>query len=1174
MNNNDDLFELKNHSQYFKMIEFKNTIKIIFITFIFLTGNTLFSREKELRFDRIAGLSNPSAISIYQDSKGFLWIGTWGGLNRYDGYSFKHYLFHEKDSHTISSQGIIEITEDKQGRLWLAGNQGLNYYQRKEDKFYRFYHNESDSFSLIGNDISCMYLDSKGRLWIGTFYSGICYLETNNTTDYRKERPKFIRFSHRGKSANEISHNYIQSVFEDSKGRIWLTTAAKVIDLFNEKEKSFEHYRISKPTITNKTDIIELWQEDKNGNFWFTTRGAGIFVWKPQTDQFIQYASFIPSRRIPFDIIRHLWISPNDGTIWIASDGKGLFLLDPKTNQLKLYEYQYANPDALPSNAIYRIYQDRSNNIWLATFNGELAKVNWYKTTFNYIHPDNTGKSLNHKSVLCFLEDKDGLIWIGTDGGGLNVYNPKTKNYSYFLKDENNPNSLSSNAPICLAEDSKGQIWIGTYGGGLNCYNKKTGVFKRYLANPNNPNSLSHNNVWAITVDKNDNVWLTTIAGTLNLFIPSENKFYHFHNDPNHSNSYLEGYPTKMLIDSRNWLWISTTKGLAKLDLNKFDIKQKDYQFQFEQYTHNANFSSPPSNNLYAMAIDKNGNIWLGNDEGWITEFYIPTMQFNSITDSSGLYNRGIRSMIFDLQNRLWIGSNNGLWMYNIRNKTFRQYISSDGIQGDIFGNAIYRLRDGTILIGGPNGFNWFNPEHLPYNYFPPMVTITGFKIFGRNIQPNTIVYEKNILVEAIEETKEITLPYWMNYFSIEFAALDFTNPSKNKYLYKLEGFDKTWLTASSTSREAIYANLKPGKYIFKLKASNNDGVWQNVPTNLIINIDAPWWQAIWFKMLGIILGLAIIIGYFEGKILVRKRREALLNDLVTQRTHQLIEINTKLQEQQAKTKEQAEELKTYSESLAKTNALLLEKQKVILEQAEQLKQSNEQLKLLNATKDKFFSIIAHDLRNPFNVLIGLSDIMQRNYDKLSPDKIQKYSEIISLSAKSGYNLLENLLQWSRSQTGNISYSPVKLQLSSVIEETLDLLAANAEKKGVIIQQMVDSNFTVFADESMLLTILRNLISNAIKFSFENGKVVISAKTVEGMAQISISDNGIGIPADKIDNLFRIDVNYTTKGTANESGTGLGLLLCKEFVERHNGKIWVESQEGKGSTFYFTVPLA
>jgi signal transduction histidine kinase len=423
------------------------------------------------------------------------------------------------------------------------------------------------------------------------------------------------------------------------------------------------------------------------------------------------------------------------------------------------------------------------------------------------------------------------------------------------------------------------------------------------------------------------------------------------------------------------------------------------------------------------------------------------------------------------------------------------------------------------------------------------------------------------ILKKSIFDTDTIILPHKVNIFAIEFAALDFTNPEKNNYAYKIEGFDNQWQNTGAKNRTATYTNLDAGKYTFRVKASNNNGIWNEEGTSINIIILPPWWKTWWFKILILILLILSIYTAFYLRVALYQKKQKELSILVKQRTQEISQANDILLERQTRIEE-------YAENLREANELLIDKQQLIETQAEQLKDTNQQLSVLNSTKDRFFSIIAHDLRNPFHTVSGFAEILIKDYRTLPPEKIERFLNLIYNSSTSGNNLLENLLQWSRSQTGRIDYEPVKLDLLTIAEETINLLEGDILRKNIAIRQLIGSNITVFADENMLKTIFRNLVSNAIKFSHENGSITLKSAVIDQQIEVTVADTGIGIPPENLSLLFRIDTTVTTKGTANETGTGLGLILCKEFVEKHNGKIWVESEVGKGSEFKFILPLA
>lgn len=1145
---------------------------LLLISFYFISFY-LNGQEKDYVFEEIKGLNNPMINTVFQDRQGFLWVGSWGGLSRYDGYTFKEYKFFENDSNSISSPGVLGITEDTKGRLWIACNYGLCIYNKNKDNFTRFFFDPDNKTSLIGNDLTTFTLDRKNRLWIGTHRAGLCMLQIDTITDYSVTKPIFKYYPYDEKNPSGISGVYIYSIFEDRNGNIWVSAHNSIIDRYKEEKNNFDHFSINNYKIDKKTDFVALQYEEKNGVFWFVTQGSGIFSWNTIDNTIKQFTHKTDKNSLSFNYVRHIR-QDNEGVFWIATDGVGISLLDSNKHSFQYCINKPGYSTTLSSNAVYYTMEDRSGVTWIATYNGGLNKVDKYKSFFKIAQPDPLNKnSLNNKSVLSILEDRDGNLWIGTDGGGLNYLDKRTGKYSYYKNNPDDLNSISSNAVVCIKEDYEGNLWLGTYGGGLNFFDKKSKKFTRYLNDRNNPYSISQNSVWVIEEDRWHNIWVATILGTLNIFNRQTNQFYHYFKDTSKPDSYIEYYPTQMYLDSRNYIWISTANGLQMCDLNKIDLSVPSPKLKFTHFFRDTANDGINSNSVYSMCEDFEGNMWFGTDEGWINKLDTKTMKFCAYTDNNGLRNTGIRATIFDNDSNLWIGTVNGLWHYNPKTNKFRSFNMNDGLQNMNFARGRTKLRDGTVILCGSNGMNVFNPVELPFNNHKPPIVITELKVFNEPVKINEKIEGSVILNKPISEVSELVIPHNINLFSLEFSALDFTLPEKNKYAYRLVGFDKNWHFTDAKNRTVTYTNLDPGKYIFMVKGSNNDNIWNEQGRSLVIRVLPPWWSTWWFRILLALFFISSIFLYFRLRTQLYRKRQEQLTELVEKRTAELLQSNQELLENKLKLEEQSHELKSQRENLLDTNNLLIEKQELFLEQSKKLENTNEQLSLLNATKDKLFSIIAHDLRNPFNVLMGLSEIMFKNYNKLSVDKIQKYSEIIFLSAKSGYNLLDNLLQWSRSQTGTLAFDPTKLQLQVLAEETLALFEGSAERKNITINQQIGPDIIAFADESMVMTILRNLISNAIKFCNENGSIIISASYIKGMVEISISDNGVGIPKNVIDRLFKVDSTISTKGTSNEPGTGLGLLLCKEFIDKHKCKIWVESEVGKGSVFKFTLPI-
>jgi signal transduction histidine kinase/ligand-binding sensor domain-containing protein len=1169
-------------------------IRFFCILFILaFTYKQLPAQKKEMFFDKIKGISNPMINAIMQDHQGFLWIGTWGGLNRYDGYNFKVYKSVEGDSTSLCSNGIRDIIEDKANRIWIACNLGFNLYNASNDKFVRILSNPNDSQSLIGNDISCMYLDKKGTLWIGTFFNGLCALDANNSIDFTTTKPLFRQFKHSQDNKNSVSSNFIRSIYEDKESNLWINAHARIIDKYNPANNSFVHIDVGKLPFEEGTEYTSLQFQDSNGKYWFASRGNGFYSWDRKKSEIKQYHRLSYQNSLSFNIVRNIREDRN-GILWICTDGGGISFFNKKDETFKYSRYEEANPYSLGSDAAYCSFEDNSGVEWVATFNAGLNKYDAYKSSFKLVRPDLYNKNtLNYKSVLCMIEDRNGNIWIGTDGGGLNVLDKTTGKFSYYVHNPNDINSISSNAITCLVEDFEGNIWIGTYGGILNCFHPKTNKFCRYQNEPGNENSISHNDVWSMTEDSQHNLWIVTIAGTLNLFDSKTRKFYRYKRDPDDPKSFSESYSSKIFEDSRHYILIATSGGVDMFKLKDYDFSKPAPKLKFSHFVHHSNKNSISISSSFSICEDFEGNMWFGTEDGRLNKLDMQNNQFTAYTDE-GLKDNSILGILLDKNNDIWLGTVNGLWKFLIKNSSFRRFDLSDGLQDMNFSRACLETRDGQLYFGGLNGYNTFYPDDIPYNKHVPQVVITDFRINNQSVAVGQSFYGKIILNKPVNLIKELVFSNRINFFSLEFAALDFTSPEKNRYLYKLKGFDKQWIGTDSKNRIVTYTNLDAGEYTFMVKACNNDGIWNNTGTELKIKILPPWWKTVWFKtiLLFAIVGL-IFIAYYLRVALYRKRQKE-LEETVMQRTQELTNTNKLLTDRQARVEEQAEELKSINEqllarqtkieeqaeeilanssNLKEINELLIDKQKLILSQSDQLKETNQQLSLLNATKDRFFSIIAHDLRNPFNIVTGFSEILLKNYPKLPADKIEKYLDMIYASSLSGNYLLENLLQWSRSQSGHITFEPSELNLYALVEKIIRLLEADAERKHIQIQQTIDSHCIVYADENMINTILRNLISNAIKFSYENGKVLIEAVNNNDHVEISVADNGVGIPQETISKLFRVDSTISTKGTAKEPGTGLGLIICKEFIDKHKGRIWVESTVNKGSSFKFALPF-
>jgi signal transduction histidine kinase len=500
-----------------------------------------------------------------------------------------------------------------------------------------------------------------------------------------------------------------------------------------------------------------------------------------------------------------------------------------------------------------------------------------------------------------------------------------------------------------------------------------------------------------------------------------------------------------------------------------------------------------------------------------------------------------------------------GISRFDYRNKQFSNLSASDGLQSNEFTKAsILTTQNGAILAGGTNGFNLIHPERKSDNRMIPQLNLTDIHIFNGRV---TIGSNDSPLKSHISVSDEITLSYKQSVITFFFSVMDFTNPQKNQYAYMMENFDKGWVY-SGNKREATYTNLNPGRYTFRVKGSNNDGVWNEEGVSLTITITPPWWATTIARVSFALFLISLFAGIYILRVSQLNHQRKLLEKLVKERTHEIEDKNVMLERKTAE--------------LNKTNSLLEERQQYIQQQAEELASSNNQLKTANATKDTFFSIIAHDLRNPFNNILGFTELLSNNDPTIDDEKIKKITSQLYKSASNTYNLLENLLEWSKTQSNKITFEPQLVDLREICLEVIENMSLNSKNINIVFSD--PEKIEVFADINMIKTILRNLISNAIKFSFENSIVNLSIEKNDRFATVTVSDKGVGIEKKNLSKLFDLTQKYSTQGTASEKGTGLGLIICKEFIVKHNGEIWVASDTdshrgGKGTTIKFSIPF-
>lgn len=1145
--------------------------KILFLCLCFVwiitkaTGQTSY----DIEFDRYTtknGLSNGYVNAILQDSKGFVWIGTPNGINRFDGISFKNYYSDPKDTTSIPGSWVNSIVEDANSNLWLMTNNGICLYDRKNDLFSRK-NVLINGRPLVSYFFYTCQIDSKGYMWVSVSNFGIFRFKIYDNPELQNGVIHAEMYKINEEDVDVNYKNNIFSIAEDQEGRVWIATYSNQLFFFNRAQNKFIAQPMNVPEAVKFSNKRKNLIKDSSGDLFLTIEDGGLLHYNKTRDICKLYTTSVnglgPKGKVLFALAED-----SDGQIWIGDrDFEGITIFNKKTGKFFFCQGDKWNPYSLLTKKINCIYRDRVGDMWVGTIIG-LNKYSPGKSKFKrFFSNDNIPNQLSHNNTLCFAEGREDVIWIGTDGGGLNKFDRKSRLFTNYKYKEGGKNSLSSNAVISVCEDHEGTLWMGTYHGGL--ATMKDGKFSAYLPDPKNPYALSSRNIWFVMEDSKQNIWAGTLDKGLELFHRPSGRFYHYSHVADDSTSLCINTINSIYEDSKKQLYITTSHGVSILDLNTVDFTKGPESLRFTNLYYSEKGNSLSSNNINCTKEDNEGIIWFGTLSSGLDRYDPINKTFTNYSTKDGLPGNSITSILVDSLNNLWLGTDKGLARFNPKTKKVTIFDTKDGLQNSSLKGWALRTQDGEMYFGGPDGFNSFYPSRLKsnLNQHKPNVFITGFKIFNNQVNANEMVGRRVVLNTVITEAKEVVLNHEENFFSFEFIALDFTTPEKNKYAYQLEGFDQNWIECG-TKREASYTNLDPGEYTFRVKASNNDGLWNEEGTSLKVIILPPWWEKWWFRgMLALIITILLVVIYYI-RVAQFKNQEIMLKKMVAQKTYELRQMNSVLIKQ--------------AEELNQTNTLLEERQKQIEGQREELSaqtdelmKMNQELHELNATKDKFFSIIAHDIKNPFSAIMGFTALLEENYDEWTDEMKREIVNLTHVSSKNLYQLLENLLQWSRSQRGTIEFKPEKIELKGMIKEVTGLMNGTAEAKNIDFEvQLAENAVAVQADKQMVNTILRNLIGNGVKFTNNGGKVQIITEAINEFVKIHIVDNGVGMTSQIKDNLFRIDVNFTMPGTNNEIGTGLGLILVKEFVEKHGGTIDVDSEPGKGSAFHFTLPAA
>jgi len=1099
------------------------------------------------------GLSHDKVVSIIEDRQGFMWFGTVEGLNRFDGYTFTSFYHKNGDTTSLCDNAAIAMLEDRHGDLWIGTTGGMSRYNRASNDFTSYVPDPSRENSISDGRINQILEDEDGNFWLGFSNGYVDYF--NRTTG---------RFQHFLIDKNALD---ITSLEFDRQGNLWIGTRIGVVVMNHAKQitQHFKHHPSDSGSLShnNINDLLL----DRNGAMWVASDG-GLSRYDDNRKTFFHHRHRGgDANSLALDVIRCLG-QDNVGRIWVGTENGGLDIFDPGADRF----YHYVNDEldlrSISDNSVYAIFRDRSDNIWVGTNSRGVCLYDANRKPFviyqkNLTHQPN----LPNNKISAIVEQPGAGLWVGSDGGGIGFFDERHETFTPYRHDPNDPNSIPNDFVVDLAWDEKAQcLWIATWGAGLGRFDPATKKCRRFMPREGDATTLASNKLWCLYLDSEGALYIGTLGSGFSLYDQNTSTFSTYSTD----DGLREENVVAVCRDGNGLLWLgSWGNGVSCFDpvTRKFVARPDGLRLK----------------NVESISTDSLGRLWMMGNPGF--EVYDPVSGVvQHYGNQEHVPETTINNFLRDRRGNFWLATNKGLVRYQLATQKATTYTENDGLPtSQFYGRPLY-ASSGKMYLASVQGLIAFDPDSIKDNPIVPPVLITDLKIFNKSVFADS---GESPLQDVISETKEIALSSRYDFISLDFVALNYSWPEGNHYAYKLEGFDKDWIAADG-QRSATYTSLEPADYVFKVKASNNDGIWNETGTSLTIHILPRWYETLTFKLA---LALAIATAayaFYRYRVRAIANQARKLSMIVKERTHELQEMNKDitgknqlLQDRQQEIEAQNEELKqSGDEILAQRDIVFAQKEKLeeayatIAHQNDDIRARNENLEqevqlrtkellAYNQQLEQFAFISAHNLRAPVARILGLGNVL--NLGAVSPEEQSMIYQKMVATARELDRVVRDLNTILEIRKNN--ESPVSEVL---FDEELVLVKRYIEKEIEDTRSVIRADFSdaprIYSVKPYVESVLQNLLSNAIKYRHPARTPVIHLKTetVNGYIRLTVTDNGLGMDLD----MFRHKIfSLYQRFHSHVEGKGLGLYLVKSQILALGGKIEVDSKVDEGTTF-------